>query len=125
MDNKLKLAPCPFCGSSNVWLHDLAGWETGCSDCGANGPPPKVGEMGAAITLWNGRVTKKPESQEQKNAAAITAIKEMLAKQAQKRADLIAAGKCPDCEGEGEQGGQFCGGNWTCETCNGTGKPTL
>jgi len=38
------------------------------------------------------------------------------------RAKLIAAGKCPECEGEGEQGGQFCGGYWKCETCDGTGK---
>lgn len=38
------------------------------------------------------------------------------------RADaLIAQGKCPDCEGDGQMGGQFCGGYWTCETCNGTG----
>lgn len=31
-------------------------------------------------------------------------------------------GICPDCEGEGEQGGQFCGGYWKCESCGGTGK---
>lgn len=38
------------------------------------------------------------------------------------RADaLIAQGKCPDCEGDGQMGGQFCGGYWTCEACNGSG----
>lgn len=31
-------------------------------------------------------------------------------------------GICPECQGEGEQGGQFTGGTWQCETCNGTGK---
>lgn len=39
-----------------------------------------------------------------------------------KEQELILQGVCPDCEGEGEQGGQFCGGYWTCETCKGTGK---
>lgn len=28
---------------------------------------------------------------------------------------------CLDCEGTGEQGGQFCGGYWVCCTCGGTG----
>lgn len=40
-----------------------------------------------------------------------------------KTQDLIDAGKCPDCEGLGEVGGQFCGGFMTCPTCEGTGKP--
>lgn len=30
-------------------------------------------------------------------------------------------GICPECHGEGEQGGQFCGGYWECESCKGTG----
>ena len=34
----------------------------------------------------------------------------------------LPPGTCEACEGEGEQGGQFCGGPWTCETCGGTGK---
>lgn len=38
------------------------------------------------------------------------------------KAALIAEGVCPECEGDGEQGGQFCGGYWTCEACQGTGK---
>ena len=33
-----------------------------------------------------------------------------------------ANGICPDCDGTGEQGGQFTGGTWTCEECSGTGK---
>jgi len=31
-------------------------------------------------------------------------------------------GICPECEGEKELGGQFTGGTWKCESCNGTGK---
>lgn len=38
------------------------------------------------------------------------------------KAALIAEGVCPECEGDGEQGGQFCGGYWTCEACQGTGE---
>ncbi len=34
----------------------------------------------------------------------------------------ISEGICPECHGEGEQGGQFCGGYWECESCDGTGK---
>jgi hypothetical protein len=34
----------------------------------------------------------------------------------------ISKGICPECHGEGEQGGQFCGGYWRCESCGGTGK---
>ena len=42
-----------------------------------------------------------------------------------KREKLIAAGKCPECEGEGEFGGQFCGGDYfDCGACKGTGKYT-
>ena len=34
----------------------------------------------------------------------------------------LPPGACADCDGEGEQGGQFCGGYWKCLTCGGTGK---
>lgn len=33
----------------------------------------------------------------------------------------VQQGICPECHGEGEQGGQFCGGYWECEVCKGTG----
>ena len=30
---------------------------------------------------------------------------------------------CSSCQGSGEVGGQFCGGQWfTCDVCNGDGK---
>ena len=38
------------------------------------------------------------------------------------RKAAILKGTCPDCDGEGEQGGQFCGGYWKCLSCSGTGK---
>lgn len=49
----------------------------------------------------------------------------MQAKEQERRAQKIkelGPGVCVECDGEGEQGGQFCGGYWACETCNGTGK---
>lgn len=39
-----------------------------------------------------------------------------------RKAALMADGTCPECEGTGEQGGQFCGGYWKCEACGGTGN---
>lgn len=38
------------------------------------------------------------------------------------RAAALPPGTCHACEGAGEQGGQFCGGFWTCEACGGSGK---
>ena len=39
-----------------------------------------------------------------------------------KEADLISKSLCPECEGEGEIGGQFSGGVQTCPECKGTGR---
>lgn len=36
----------------------------------------------------------------------------------------LGPGVCLECEGEGEQGGQFTGGTWPCDSCGGTGKET-
>jgi hypothetical protein len=38
------------------------------------------------------------------------------------RMAMAPPGACPSCYGDGEQGGQFCGGFWQCESCGGTGK---
>lgn len=54
-------------------------------------------------------------------AMAISYAKERAEEDAKKDA-IRAKGICPECDGEGEQGGQFSGGSWTCEACNGTGK---
>lgn len=35
----------------------------------------------------------------------------------------VSEGVCPDCEGEGEIGGQFSGGFQACPSCNGAAKP--
>lgn len=54
-----------------------------------------------------------------------TMAAELVAKeqaQASRIANRIAKGQCPDCDGEGEIGGQFCGGYQACEKCGGTGK---
>ena len=47
---------------------------------------------------------------------------QMILDQEAKKNQLIAEGICPTCKGEGECGGQFQGGEWTCESCNGTGR---
>ena len=57
-----------------------------------------------------------------KAQGANPAVMEMLNRRRAKEEALIAQGKCPECEGEGVIGGQFNGGEWTCERCNGTGK---
>ena len=49
---------------------------------------------------------------------------QMILDQEAKKNQLIAEGICPTCKGEGECGGQFQGGEWTCESCNGTGRYT-
>lgn len=48
-------------------------------------------------------------------------VQEMAAKELARIAAL-PPGTCPDCEGDGVRGGQFCGGFWTCESCGGKGK---
>jgi len=45
-----------------------------------------------------------------------------LKDQTAKKDAMRKKGICPECDGEGEQGGQFCGGTWKCEACSGTGK---
>ena len=65
---------------------------------------------------------KKPMTMEEsinRMAARLRADKEL-----KEKLDAVwrAQGICPDCEGKGEQGGQFTGGTWECETCQGTGK---
>lgn len=64
-----------------------------------NRPPPAVDIHAAVAAFWR----KEREDKEARAAA-------------------LPPGTCPDCEGEGQQGGQFCGGYWECETCSGTGK---
>ena len=54
-------------------------------------------------------------------ASAVASLKKQQADEAARRAAL-PAGVCPECDGAGEQGGQFCGGFWQCETCGGSGK---
>lgn len=43
-------------------------------------------------------------------------------KKCKEEQELIKHGVCPECNGQGEQGGQFCGGYWECDMCGGTGK---
>lgn len=49
-------------------------------------------------------------------------VVQMMNKRKAKQEALIAEGKCPTCEGEGEIGGQFTGGYQSCPDCEGTGR---
>ncbi len=56
---------------------------------------------------------------------ATAAAKQVSAEAAAAHARRLAAagpGACPECYGEGDVGGQFCGGYQQCEACGGTGK---
>ncbi len=54
-----ELLPCPMCGSNNIALHDLAGWEVWCRDCGVMaGAVDGNGDAhtrDTAIAAWNRR----------------------------------------------------------------------
>ena len=52
----------------------------------------------------------------------VNPIIQMIRDQAAEKAVLVAKGVCPTCEGKGECGGQFTGGEWVCEDCNGSGR---
>jgi Lar family restriction alleviation protein len=56
MSEKLKLAPCPFCGSDDIEVHrqyvSHLHWLS-CQDCRTDGPA-KMGEADA-IAAWNTR----------------------------------------------------------------------
>lgn len=60
------------------------------------------------------------KAREQAGSMAV-AMEFIRARQAETQA-LVDAGKCPECEGSGEIGGQFSGGPQTCDICDGTGK---
>lgn len=69
---------------------------------------------------------KQPKVVDRHGAPAKTehASKYVIEQHAKELARIAALppGTCPACEGAGEQGGQFCGGFWTCEACGGSGK---
>lgn len=59
---------------------------------------------------------------EREHAEALACAMEFVRERQAKAQALIDAGKCPDCEGAGEWGGQFTGGVHACDTCGGTGR---
>lgn len=67
-------------------------------------------------------LTSAPQPPDAAKDKTVDAVLQMLLEQKSKKDALIAKGICPTCEGKGECGGQFTGGEWTCEECNGTGK---
>jgi len=58
------LAPCPFCGKTDIEMDDLGEdvddgspvWMGCCAHCGAIGPASNVGRS-EARELWNSRVS--------------------------------------------------------------------
>jgi hypothetical protein len=71
-----------------------------------------------AVRVQLVRVVELGKSYSERGEVELTAMFEADAA----RAGELSPGSCPDCEGEGELGGQFCGGHWKCEACDGTGK---
>ena len=57
-----------------------------------------------------------------RTAESVDPILQMIRDQEAKKNALIAEGICPTCKGEGECGGQFQGGEYVCEDCNGSGR---
>lgn len=60
--------------------------------------------------------------------AAMAGYLAKLEEEARAKRDRLAKlppGACQECEGEGDVGGQFCGGYQPCEACNGTGVCAL
>lgn len=71
--SKIKLKPCPFCGSSRVYSRPYGEYEDGksrsvyyvhCGDCGCDGPTVSVrgkhdaipkAARNASIDMWNWR----------------------------------------------------------------------
>lgn len=49
-----ELKPCPFCGSAETLVADLAGWESFCKTCGTNGPALNT-EREKVVADWNRR----------------------------------------------------------------------
>lgn len=76
-------------------------------------------EHRAFIAGFKAALNPEPLTRAELLSVAVEYARELGAK----RQALIESGKCPDCEGAGEVGGQFSGGYMTCPTCGGSGKP--
>lgn len=49
-------------------------------------------------------------------------VKDQAEKRKRVAAEHAARGECPECDGSGEIGGQFSGGDVLCPSCAGTGR---
>lgn len=77
------------------------------------------------LRTWKGLLAAAPRPPAAQQRKPLDSVRQMVDQQKAKRDALVAKGICAECEGEGVQGGQFCGGgDWTCETCSGTGQIT-
>ena len=68
------------------------------------------------------KATEGAAQQIQHELKPVDPVLQMLRDEEAKKAALIAKGICPTCKGKGECGGQFTGGEWVCEDCNGSGR---
>lgn len=80
----------------------------------------EVLELRAEVRRLKARLALNQLHKDEMGAVA-RALAEMERERDEKKAAL-PSGTCAECDGEGEQGGQFCGGYWKCEACGGTGK---
>lgn len=60
MNNGIKLKPCPFCGSRNVYVEQISSggyFNVCCGNCLAN--VPLSGSQETAVAAWNCRTNAK------------------------------------------------------------------
>ncbi len=61
------LLPCPKCGSTDLLLRDVGGWELDCRDCELNLVLANDPSREGLIAAWNTRTPPQLGSQEDKN----------------------------------------------------------
>lgn len=69
----MKIKPCPFCGSKDLYVRDNSGHYVACKNCDAYGPYGKDDEE--AIRLWN-HAPRKEDAKMEKNCANCVHISE-------------------------------------------------
>jgi hypothetical protein len=78
-------------------------------------------ERRAFLAGFNAAIDPPAPTESELMEALIAHVRSESEKEAARRAAL-PPGVCPECDGDGQVGGQFCGGFHDCEACAGTGR---